>query len=115
MLDQVRAATRRLHYIVPTEDAYVALTKPFLLFHGKRNPLEINEPEGIAFRTHLVVRHQVAASTQNQALITLLFLYQVVVERPLNGLDHVRRDRVEAPERSAVSARSMTGAGPGGP
>ena len=94
LLDQVREATRRLHYSIRTEDAYVAWSRRFILFHGKRHPLEMGEPEVIAFLTHLAVQRDVAASTQNQALSALLFLYKVVLGRPLNWLnDEVVRAR----------------------
>ena len=68
LLDQVREATRRLHYSLRTEDAYVLWIKRFILLHGKRHPLEMGEPEVVAFLTHLAVHEDVAASTQNQAL-----------------------------------------------
>lgn len=54
-LDQVREATRRLHYSIRTEDAYVDWANPFILFQGKRHPLEMGEPEVVAFLTHLAV------------------------------------------------------------
>jgi integron integrase len=98
LLDQVREATRRLHYSIRTEDTYVAWAKRFILFHGKRHPLEMGEPEVVAFLTHLAVQRDVAASTQNQALSALLFLYKVVLGRPLNWLgDEVMRAKM--PER----------------
>ena len=86
LLDQVREVTRRLHYSIRTEDAYVAWTKRFVLLHGKRHPLEMGEPEVLAFLNHLAVQHNVAASTQNQALSALLFLYKAVLGRPLQWL-----------------------------
>jgi integron integrase len=98
LLDQVREATRRLHYSIRTEDAYVNWTKRFILFHGKRHPLEMGRPEVIAFLSHLAMRQDVAASTQNQALSALLFLYKVVLGRPLEWVnDEVVRARM--PER----------------
>ena len=68
LLDQVREATRRLHYSIRTEDAYVDWIRRFILFHRKRHPLEMGEPEVVTFLTHLAVQRDVAASTQNQAL-----------------------------------------------
>ena len=84
LLDQVREATRTLHYSIRTEDAYVGWVRRFVLFHGKRHPLEMGEAEVGAFLTHLAVEERIAASTQNQALSALLFLYRVVLERPLD-------------------------------
>ena len=86
LLDRVRVAIRRLHYRIRTEDAYVAWAKRFILFHGKRHPNEMGEPEIVAFLNHLAVERNVAASTQNQALSALLFLYKVVLNRPLENL-----------------------------
>ena len=57
-----------MHYSIRTEDAYVLWARRFILFHGKRHPLEMGEAEVGAFLTHLAVRADVAASTQNQAL-----------------------------------------------
>ena len=66
LLDQVREATRRLHYSIRTEDTYVDWAKRFILFHGKRHPLEMAEPEVVAFLTHLAVQKDMAASTQRE-------------------------------------------------
>ena len=80
LLDQVREATRRLRYSIRTEDAYVLWVKRFVLLHGKRPPLELGEPQVVEFLTHLAVHEDVAASTQNQALCALLFLYERIRE-----------------------------------
>jgi integron integrase len=63
------------------------------LFHGKRHPLEMGGPEVEAFLTHLAVTGKVAASTQNQALCGILFLYKHVLERELPMLSAVRAKR----------------------
>ena len=101
LLDRVRVAIRRLHYSIRTEDAYVQWAKRFILFHGKRHPDDMGEPEIVAFLNHLAVEGQVAASTQNQALSALLFLYKVVLDR---DLDWFSKDLVPAkrPERLPV-------------
>jgi integron integrase len=70
-----------------TEDSYVAWIRRFILFHGKRHPDGMGSLEVIAFLSDLAVRRQVSASTQNQALSALLFLYRVVLGRELQGLD----------------------------
>ena len=68
LLDQVRAVIRKKHYSIRTEQAYVAWTKRFTLFHGKRHPKDMGE-EGISqYISHLATDQKVAASTQNQAL-----------------------------------------------
>lgn len=72
-LDQVRARIRVKHYSIRTEKQYVQWIKRFILFHGKRHPLEMGVAEVEAFLTHLAVEGKVSASTQNQALSGLLF------------------------------------------
>jgi integrase len=91
LLDQVRAQLRTLHYSYRTEQQYVFWIRRFILFHGKRHPLEMAGPEVEAFLTHLAVDRQVSASTQNQALAALLFLYQKVLQVELPWLDGIVR------------------------
>ena len=91
LLDRLRAACRVRHYSIRTEDAYADWCRRFVLFHGKRHPREMAEPEVNAFLTHLAVDGHVAASTQNQALCALLFLYEHVLDRPLDRLGGVIR------------------------
>lgn len=79
LLDQVRAALRRKHYSYRTETSYVGWIKRFILFHGKRHPRTLSAEEIVAFLSYLAVKEQVAASTQNQALSALLFLYRDVL------------------------------------
>lgn len=100
LLDQVRQHLRVLHYSIRTEDAYVNWIRRFILFHNKRHPIEMSEPEVEAFLTHLAVEGQVAASTQNQALAALLFLYNVVLERPLK--ERIDASRAKRPDRIPV-------------
>ena len=75
LLDEVREVIRVKHYSIRTEDAYVQWIKRFIFFHGKRHPREMGAKEIEAFLTDLAVRGKVAASTQNQALNALVFLY----------------------------------------
>jgi integron integrase len=100
LLDRVRSVIRTLHYSIRTEQAYVQWIKRFILFHGKRHPLEMGEPEVEAFLTHLAAEEDVAASTQNQALSALLFLYKVVLDRPLQG--RINASRAKRPRRLPV-------------
>ncbi|MCA9509932.1 MAG: integron integrase, partial [Myxococcales bacterium] len=87
LLDRVRATMRLRHMSRRTEDAYVAWIRRFIFFHGKRHPAEMGAPEVVAFLTDLAVARSVSASTQNQALAALLFLYRDVLEIALEGLD----------------------------
>jgi len=91
LLDRVREAARLRHFSPRTEDAYVAWTRRFVLFHGKRHPVEMGAPEVVAFLSSLAVRGVVSASTQNQALAALLFLYRAVLGLRLEGLDAIIR------------------------
>jgi integron integrase len=96
LLDRVRLAVRTRHYSLRTEEAYVAWVRRFVLFHGKRHPCEMGEKEINAFLSDLAVRHRVSASTQNQALAAILFLYRHVLEKPLpapEGVVRAKRSR----------------------
>jgi integrase len=91
LLDRVRAALRIRHYSRRTEEAYVAWIRRYILFHGKRHPVEMGAPELTRFLSSLAVGGQVAASTQNQALSALLFLgsNQIVVRTGKGDKDRV--------------------------
>jgi len=82
----VRDAIRLKHYAYRTEQTYVQWIRRYILFHNKRHPNQMGVPEIEAFLTHLAVQEHVAASTQNQALSTLLFLYREVLFLPLDGM-----------------------------
>ena len=90
LLDQVRHKCRTLHYAKRTEATYVDWIRRFILFHQKRHPNDLGGPEIEAFLTHLAVQQHVAASTQNQALSALLFLYRNVLEQDVPLLNAVR-------------------------
>jgi len=91
LLDRVREAIRAHHYSRRTEKAYVHWIKRYIFFHGKRHPAEMGAAEATAFLTSLAVHDKVAASTQNQALSALLFLYREVLGVELPWLDDVIR------------------------
>ena len=91
LLDQVRDVLRLKHYSYRTEQSYVDWIKRFILFHHKRHPQDLGRAEIEAFLTYLAVEGNVAASTQNQALSALLFLYREVLRIELDGpLDAIR-------------------------
>ena len=90
LLEQVSDAIRRKHYSYRTEQAYVQWIKRFILFHHKRHPKDMGAPEIEAFLTHLAVEQQVSASTQNQALSALLFLYRYVLDQELGPINALR-------------------------
>jgi integron integrase len=91
LFDRVREAARVRHYSRRTEAAYLAWIRRFIFFHGKRHPAEMGAPEITKFLSSLAVEGNVAASTQNQALSALLFLYRDVLEQDLPWLDDVVR------------------------
>ncbi len=100
LLDQVRDRIRVKHYSIRTETQYVQWIKRFILFHNKRHPQEMGAVEVEAFLTHLAVEGHVSASTQNQALSALLFLYKEVLLMDLPWLDNVVR--AKQPKRLPV-------------
>jgi integron integrase len=93
LLDRVRMAARAVHLARSTERAYVSWIRRFILFHRKQHPLSLREPAVNEFLTSLAVERHVAASTQNQALAALLFLYDTVLRSPLERLDDIVRAR----------------------
>jgi len=100
LLDQIRDRIRTKHYSLRTETQYVQWIKRFILFHDKRHPQEMGAAEVEAFLTHLAVVGKVSASTQNQALSALLFLYKEVLSIDLPWLDKVVR--AKQPQRLPV-------------
>lgn len=79
LLDQLRDAIRAKHYSYRTEQTYIDWCKRYILFHNKRHPAEMGIGEIQAYITYLATNRNVAASTQNQALSAILFLYRNVL------------------------------------
>ncbi|MEZ5576966.1 MAG: integron integrase [Candidatus Competibacteraceae bacterium] len=100
LLDQVRDKIRFKHYSIRTEHAYVDWIKRYILFHGKRYPQEMGKQKAEQFLSHLAVDRNVAASTQNQALSAILFLYKEVLEQDIGWLENV--ERAKRPARLPV-------------
>ena len=84
LLDVVRDAIRTRQYSIRTEEAYLGWIKRYIVFHAKTHPRELGAPQIEAFLTHLAVDEHVAASTQNQALSALLFLYREVLRMEID-------------------------------
>jgi len=93
LIDRLREALRSRHYSRRTEESYCQWVKRFIFFHHVRHPAEMAEPEINAFLTHLATEGKVSASTQNQALSALLFLYRYVLDRKIGELGEVVRAR----------------------
>ncbi|MFO0969780.1 MAG: integron integrase [Gemmataceae bacterium] len=112
----MRQVLRVRHYSIRTEDTYVQWALRFIQFHGKRHPREMGAGEVESFLTDLAVRGRVSASTQNQALNALLFLYRDVLELDIGRLDAVRARRAKrlpvvlAPEEVAKVLAHVRGA-----
>lgn len=100
LLEQVRDQIRTLHYSIRTEEAYLKWVREFILFHGKRLPNEMGANEISRFLSHLARERNISASTQNQALSALLFLYREVLDKPIDWIDDV--DRAKKSERLPV-------------
>ena len=83
LLDQARDRLRAMHYSFRTEETYLDWMRRYILFHHKRHPTEMGIPEIQDFITHLASERSVAASTQNQALSAILFLYREVLHKEI--------------------------------
>jgi integron integrase len=110
LLDRVRLALRTRHYSARTEKAYVGWIRRFILFHGKRHPDLLGEPDIAAFLSSLASESNLSASSQNQALAALLFLYQEVLGRGLAWLGelvHAKRPATVPVVLSRGEARAL--------
>jgi site-specific recombinase XerD len=97
LLDQVRDVIRKKHYSIRTEQAYVGWIERYILFHNKRHPKDMGEMEISQYLSHLANEQKVAASTQNQALNAIVFLYKHVLKIELG--DFGPTERAKKPER----------------
>ena len=91
LLDQIRITARLKHFSIRTEKAYVRWARRFILFHHKRHPSEMAEPQIRQFLGHLAVDRKVSASTQTVAPSALLFLYREVLKLNLPNIDQIDR------------------------
>jgi integron integrase len=94
LLERVRETIRRKHYSQKTEQAYLNWIKQYILFHDKKHPQDMSATEVEAFLTYLAVERKVAASTQNQALSAILFLYREVLGKTVEtGFQYIGAKR----------------------
>ena len=91
LLDVARDRLRTQHYSHRTEVAYILWIRQFIRFHRGRHPRELSAPDVEKFLTYLAVERHVAASTQNQALAAIQYLYRKVLETGLDWVDGVVR------------------------
>jgi integron integrase len=109
LLEQVRHRLRERRYSPRTEQAYVAWIRRYVLFHDRRHPRDLDERAVRDFLSHLARDGQVAASTQNQALAALCFLYSVVLGRPLDRVDGITPARRSRRVPVVLSQREIRG------
>jgi len=100
LLELVSLAIRARHYSRRTEDSYKRWIKRFILYNNKRHPLEMGEAEVTRFLSYLATDRKVSATTQNQALSAILFLYREVLKKDLEWLDGIVR--AKRPQRLPV-------------
>ena len=100
LLDQVRSKIRMMHYSIRTETAYISWIKQFILFHDKKHPAEMGVDHISSFLSYLAERRNVAASTQNQALNAILYLYKEVLQIEIGAIEGVTR--AKKPKRLPV-------------
>ncbi len=93
LMERMTTALRARHYSPRTVTSYVHWVRRYIYFHKLRHPLELAEPEINTFLTHLAVDGKVSASTQNQALSALLFLYRTVLDREVGEIGALIRAR----------------------
>jgi integron integrase len=107
LLDQLRDSIRRKHYSLRTEKVYIHWVRRFILFHNKRHPKNMGSVEVTAFLNSLARQH-VSASTQNQALAAILFLYKEILENALPWLDDLERAKQPARLPTVLSRDEVT-------
>lgn len=107
LLELVRHALRSRRYAARTEDAYVHWIRRFVLFHGRKHPRDMGAREVSEFLSHLAVGRGVAASTQNQALAALLFLYDKVLSTPLDRVEDIAPARASRHVPVVLSSREI--------
>jgi len=91
LLDRVKNEMRVKHYSVRTEECYTGWIKRFILFHGKHHPKDMGAEEIRTFISSLAVDHHVSASTQNQALQAILYLYKNILKKEVGWINEIKR------------------------
>ena len=93
LLTHLSEVIRLKHYSLKTEKSYIHWCRRFILFHKKRHPQDMGTQEVQAFLNYLAVDQRVSASTQNQALNAIVFLYKHVIKKELGAIDAIRARR----------------------
>lgn len=100
LMDQVRETLRFYHYSYSTEKSYVQWILRYIRFSERRHPKDMGKPEIERFLSHLAINRNVSASTQNQALNAILFLYKSVLKSPIDV--EIRARRANKPKQLPV-------------
>jgi integron integrase len=109
LMEIVRRRLRERRYSARTETAYVHWIRRFIVANGRRHPTELGEADVARFLSALALEDRVAASTQNQALSALVFLYAAVVQRPLERIDGITPARRPRRLPVVLSQREVRG------
>ena len=91
LLDQVKTHLRSLHYSRRTEESYINWIKRFIIFNNKMHPEQLGKDQIRKFLNHLAVERNDSASTQNQALQAILFLYKEIIHKDVGWVDDIQR------------------------
>jgi len=94
LLDQLQDEIRRRNLSLRTEKTYRHWCRRYIVFHGKRHPKYMGEPEITAFLTHLARDRHCSASTQNQAPASILFLYRWIPRKPIAWVEDYQRAKL---------------------
>ncbi|MCH7590269.1 integron integrase [PVC group bacterium] len=105
LLDMVTQVIRTKHFSIRTEEAYVGWIKRYILFHNKRHPRDMGENEVSSFLSSLATKNKVSASTQNQALSAIVFLYKNVIKRDLGMFTNI--EKAKRPKRLPIVFSKM--------
>ena len=107
LLDRVREAAALRHFSDRTTRAYAGWIVRFIRFHGRRHPRELGAAEITAFLNHLALERRVVATTQNQALSALVFLYREVLAQPFEWLGGLQRARTPSRQPEVLSRHEV--------
>jgi integron integrase len=109
LLEQVSDAIRIKHYSQRTEQTYIDWIRRYILFHNKRHPKDMGVPEIQAFITHLATQRHLSASSQNQALSAILFLYRHVLNKEIDfPSDVIRAEKSKTLPTVLTQQEAMT-------
>jgi len=109
LLDTVRDKIRFKHYSMSTEKTYMFWIKQYIVFHGKKHPIELKKVDIEEFLTYLATKRRVAPTTQNQAFSALLFLYREVlgIDMSLWNIQATLKSKINKKEMNRQDVKSL--------